>query len=155
TTRVSDWPVITQPMARPRWPSGTRADTSANTVPMKAPEQPPPSAAHAATQKNEPASACAAVAKASANTPLTRRGLRPIRSDSQPAAAEVTPQVIEVSDTRLATSARLTSKSAAMSSRKGARVVPLEVAAKEPRQAAPISAHGRVADGGPPGPLIS
>ena len=32
-----------------------------------------------------------------------------------------------------------------MSSRKGARVVPLEVAANEPRQAAPIRAQGRAA----------
>jgi len=52
------------------------------------------------------------------------------------------PQVIEVIDTRLATSGIETSRSCAIDSRKGARVVPLEVAAKEPRQAAPIRAHG-------------
>src|SRR5262245_36440936 len=53
------------------------------------------------------------------------------------------PQVIEVIDTRLATSGMLTSRSFAIDSRNGARVVPLEVAAKEPRQAAPIRAQGR------------
>src|SRR5262249_9784303 len=99
-----------------------------------------------ATQKKEPASACPAMASARVNRPLTSTGRRPTRSDSQPAAAEVKPQVTEVSDTRLATSARLTSRSDAMSSRKGARVVPLELAAKEPRLAAASSAQGKVAE---------
>ena len=52
------------------------------------------------------------------------------------------PQAVAVIDTRLATSGMPTSRSWDISSRKGARVVPLEVAANEPRQAAPISAHG-------------
>ena len=68
-----------------------------------------------------------------------------MRSDSQPATAEVSPQVIDVSDTRLATSGMVTSRSRAMSSRKGARVVPLDDAANEPKQAAAISAHGSAA----------
>ena len=29
TSRVSDWPLIIQPSARPRWPSGTRPESSA------------------------------------------------------------------------------------------------------------------------------
>src|SRR5690242_950224 len=52
------------------------------------------------------------------------------------------PQVTDVAETRLATSGMLTSRSCAIESRNGARVVPLEVAAKEPRQAAPIKAQG-------------
>src|SRR5476649_929831 len=52
------------------------------------------------------------------------------------------PHAVAVIDTRLATSGMLTSRSCAITSRKGARVVPLEEAANEPRQAAPIRAHG-------------
>ena len=145
-SRVSDWPLITQPSARPRWLSGTRPETSAKTTPVKAPLQPPPTVAHTAIQKKEPASACASTARARVKRAATRRGRRPTTSDSQPPIAEAMPQAVDVSDTRLATSGMLTSRSCAMSSRKGARVVPLEVAAKEPRQAAPIRAQGRAAD---------
>src|SRR5471030_2897765 len=53
------------------------------------------------------------------------------------------PHAVAVIDTRLATSGMLTSRSCAITSRKGARVVPLEEAANEPRQAAPIRAHGK------------
>src|SRR6266851_4623423 len=137
-TRVSDWPLITQPSARPRWLSGTRPETSAKTTPMKAPAQPPPTVAQTATQKNEPASACASTARERAKRPPTSSGCRPTTSDNQPPSAEVMPQAVAVSDTRLATTGMLTSRSRAMSSRNGARVVPLEVAAKEPRQAPPI-----------------
>ena len=145
TTRVSDWPLITQPSARPRWLSGTRPETSAKITPEKAPAQPPPTAAQSATQKNEPAQAWATIASARAKGAAIRSGRRPITSDSQPPRAEVMPQAVAVSETRLATSGMATSRSCAMSSRKGARVVPLEVAAKEPRQAAPISAQGSTA----------
>ena len=142
-TKVSDWPLITQPSARPRWLSGTRPETSAKTTPMKAPLQPPPTVAHTAIQKKEPASACASTERARRRGPHQKR---PSADDiGQPATqAEVRPHDMDVSDTRLATSGMLTSRSGAMSSRKGARVVPLEVAANEPRQAAPIRAHGMV-----------
>src|SRR5262249_61611007 len=86
TTRVSDWPVITQPMARPRWLSGTWADTSAKIVPMKAPQQAPPAAAHTAIQKKEPASACAAMASARVLSPLTSTGVPP--DQAEPARAQ-------------------------------------------------------------------
>ncbi len=56
------------------------------------------------------------------------------------------PQAVAVRETRLATSGIETSRSCDISSRKGARVVPLEVAANDPRQAAPISAQGRPRD---------
>ena len=103
-----------------------------------------PSAAQTATQRKEPASACAHQRDGQREQrPTASTGRRPTRSDSQPARAEVMPQAVAVSDTRLATSGMLTSRSRAMSSRKGARVVPLEVAAKEPRQAAPIRAQGK------------
>ena len=144
-TKVSDWPLITQPSARPRWLSGTRPETSAKTTPMKAPLQPPPTVAHTAIQRKEPASACASTARAREKRAATRRGRRPTTSDNQPPSADVRPHDMDVRDTRLATIGMLTSRSCAMSSRKGARVVPLEVAANEPRQAAPIRAHGRAA----------
>ena len=77
TTRVSDWPLITQPSARPRWRSATRPETSAKTTPVKAPPQPPPTVAHTATQKKEPASACASTASARQTAPPTSSGRRP------------------------------------------------------------------------------
>src|SRR3990167_7256460 len=142
-SRGSDWPLITQPSARPRWLSATRPETSANATPVKAPQQPPAIVAHTPTQKNEPACACAARQRARANGEATSKARRPMRSDSQPPKAEATPQETDVSDTRLATSCMETSRSRAISSRNGARVVPLEVVANEPRQAAPIRAQGR------------
>ena len=73
----------------------------------------------------------------------TNTDRRPTTSHSQPAAADETPHAVAVSDMRLATSGMLTERSRAMSIRKGARVVPLEVQANMPRQAAPIRAQGR------------
>src|SRR5258708_35780965 len=76
------------------------------------------------------------------NRKVRSRTARPTQSDTTPPTAEARPHVIEVIDTRLATSGMLTSRSWAIEIRNGARVVPLEVAAKEPRQAAPIRAQG-------------
>src|SRR5258708_26327548 len=76
------------------------------------------------------------------NRKVRSRTARPTQSDATPPTAEARPQVIEVIDTRLATSGMLTSRSCAIDRRNGARVVPLDVAAKEPRQAAPIKAQG-------------
>src|SRR5690349_7974329 len=81
---------------------------------------------------------------ASTNRPPTSIARRPIRSDREPPIAEATPHEVAVKDTRLATSPTLTPRSWLISIRNGARVVPLEVAAKDPRQAAPIRAHGMV-----------
>jgi hypothetical protein len=54
----------------------------------------------------------------------------------------VIPHAVAVSDTRLATIGIGTPSSWLISSRKGARVVPLELAAKQPRHEAAINAQG-------------
>src|SRR5262249_38887383 len=81
TTSVRDCPLITQPRARPRWRSGTRAETSVNTTPVYAPAQPPPAVAHTATQENDPAMACAPVVRASTTREPASTGRRPTISD--------------------------------------------------------------------------
>src|SRR5258707_14881093 len=109
---------------------------------MKVPEQPPATVAHAATQKKLPASAMATIARLKQSRPPISSTRRPNQSDVTPPTTEANPQEIEVIDTRLATSGMLTSRSCAIDSRNGARVVPLEVAAKEPRPAAPTRSQG-------------
>ena len=49
---VSDWPLMTQPKARPCWPAETRAETSVNITPVNIPLHPPPSVAQATTPRN-------------------------------------------------------------------------------------------------------
>ena len=111
---------------------------------MKVPAQPPPSVAHTTTHRKLPAIDWPSMAMASTNRPPTSIARRPIRSDSEPPTAEAMPHEVAVKDTRFATRPTLTPRSWLISIRNGARVVPLDVAAKDPRQAAPIRAHGMV-----------
>ena len=142
TSKVSDCPAMTQPSARPRWRSTTRAEASAMSTPVKAPAQAPASVAQTATPKKLCDTAVPTMQRASATGPPTRNGRRPQRSDPAPATSEETPHATEVIAIRLATSGRLVRRSRAMSRGKGARVVPLEDAANMPRQAAASSAQG-------------
>jgi hypothetical protein len=108
---------------------------------VKVPAQPPAIVAHTATQKKVPAIAWPHIASARANS-RDQQARRPIRVRHASRRRRGEAPAVAVIDTRLATSGMLTPRSCAISSRKGARVVPLEVAAKEPRQAAPIRAQG-------------
>ena len=101
--------------------------------------------AQTATQKKELASAWPTSVAASPDSAITSTTRRPRTSDSQPATADETPHAVAVREMRLATSAMLTERSRPMSIRKGARVVPLEVQANMPSEAAPIRAQGRAA----------
>ena len=51
TRSVSDWPLITQPSARPCWVGRTRDETSVNTVPLNRPQNPPAIVPQTATRE--------------------------------------------------------------------------------------------------------
>ena len=68
--------------------------------------------------------------------PPTKNGRRPHLSDPAPATNEAMPQAMEVMAIRFATTGKLVARSWAMTSRNGARVVPLLDAANMARQAA-------------------
>ena len=142
TSSVSDWPLMTQPNARPCCPAETRPETSVNTTPVNMPQHAPPSVAHAVTARKLSAVATPAEARASAIGPPIRKGRRPHRSDPAPASIDAIPQAIEVIATRLATSGTLTRRSCAISIRNGARVVPLAAAVNIASEAAASNAHG-------------
>ena len=139
---VSDWPLMTQPKARPCWPAETRPETSVKITPVNIPLHPPPSVAQATTPRNVSAVATPEEATASASGPPIRNGRRPHRSDPAPANIDASPQEIEVMATRLATSGTLTRRSRAMSIRNGARVVPLAAAVNIASDAAASNAQG-------------
>ena len=143
TSRVSDCPAITQPSARPRCavhgagrglghqhagvgPGAAAGHGRPGRRPSEAPGGGPTPTRLSARPSGPP----------------IRKGRRPQRSDPAPASSEATPQATEVIAIRLATSASEVSRSRAMSSRKGARVVPEQEAANMPRQQATSSAQG-------------
>ena len=142
TSSVSDWPLMTQPSARPCWSAETRPETSVKITPVNMPQHPPASVAQAATARKVPAVATPIDASASASGPPIRNGRRPHRSDPAPANIDVIPHEIEVTATRLATSGTLTRRSRAMSIRNGARVVPLAAAVNMASDAAASNAQG-------------
>ena len=109
---------------------------------MKEPLARPPAVATAASSPKFPARACSAIMMPSSSGATISTMRRPMRSDIQPPIAEATPHEMEVRETRLATSGIDTSRSRAISSSSGARVVPLHDAEKEARHAAAINAHG-------------
>src|SRR5690349_19186449 len=51
TSSVSDWPLMTQPSARPCWVGETRRDTSVKITPVNMPQHPPPRVAQNATAR--------------------------------------------------------------------------------------------------------
>ena len=142
TRSVSDWPLITQPSARPCWVGRTRDETSVNTVPLNRPQNPPAIVPQAATARKLPPVATPTVATASPSGPPIRNGRVPQRSEPAPAKIEVMPQATEVMATRLAISGTLTERSRAMSIRNGARVVPLAATVNIASEAASSNAHG-------------
>src|ERR1700733_12427552 len=147
TRRVSDWPLIAQPSARPRWSGATRAETSAKITPLNMPQQAPDKVTHTATERKLSAVATPTVVNISAIGPPIRNGRRPQRSEPAPASIDVMPHDTELIAIRLATNATLTDRSRAMSIRNGARVVPLADMVNMVRQATDSSTHGRRPDG--------
>src|SRR4051794_4940292 len=128
TKSVSDWPLMTQPSARPCWVAETRRETSVKITPVNMPQHAPPRVAQTATARKLPALATPADAPASAIGAAIRNGRLPQRSDPAPATIDERPQAIEVIATRLATTGTLLDRSRAISIRNGARVVPLAAA---------------------------
>ena len=143
TRSVSDWPLITQPSARPCWVGRTRDETSVNTVPLNRPQNPPAIVPQTATARKLPPVATPTVATASPSGPPIRNGRVPQRSEPAPAKIEVMPQATEVMATRLAISGTLTERSRAMSIRNGARVVPLAATVNIASEAASSRGQGR------------
>ena len=106
------------------------------------PLQPPATTDHRVTIRKFGAVAIPTTAKQSASGPSSRNGRRPQRSDKAPASIAEIAQETEVADTRLATRGMLVDKSLAISSRNGARVVPLLEAANIANAPVASIAHG-------------
>src|SRR5258708_35191066 len=111
-------------------------------TPVNMPLQPPAATDHEATNRNVGAVAIPTSVNARPRGPRIRNGRRPQRSDPAPANIPAIAQETDVAATRSATRGMLVDRSLAISSRNGARVVPLDAAANIERAPAASKAHG-------------